>query len=70
MDAHPLLPHAETTEEKAKNQSAFHALCGAARIGLGGSGTAKPTSAEDAPNDPFGGLGNLSRTFDVPGKAV
>ena len=70
VDAHALLPHAETTEEKAKNQSAFHALCGAARIGLGGSGTAKLNSAEDAPNDPFGGLGNLSRSFDVPGKVV
>ncbi|MDQ4003951.1 MAG: hypothetical protein M3259_08975, partial [Actinomycetota bacterium] len=58
------------TEEMAKNQSVFHALCGAARIGLGGSGTAKLTSAEDAPNGSFGGLGNLSRTFDVPGKAV
>jgi putative flippase GtrA len=58
------------TEEMAKNHSVLHALCGAARIGLGGSGTAKLNSAEDAPKDPFGGLGNLSRTFDVPGKVV
>ena len=57
-------------EEMAKNQSAFYLLCGAVRTGLGGSGNAKPNSAEAAPNDPFGGLGNLSRTFDVPGKAV
>jgi putative flippase GtrA len=70
VDAHVLLPHSETTEEKAKNQSAFHPLCGAAQIGLGGSGTAKLNSVEAALNDPFGGLGNHSRTFDVPGNAV